>query len=40
MPITIQAVSKEAFAKWLDDHKKKQAESAGPAQLASTAAER
>jgi len=39
MPITIQAVSKEAFAKWLDD-KKKQAESASPAKLASTAAER
>ncbi|MGO8865924.1 MAG: cytochrome c oxidase subunit II [Alphaproteobacteria bacterium] len=39
MPIAIEAVSKEAFAKWLDD-KKKQAENSGASTLARVAAER
>ncbi|MFI5022822.1 MAG: cytochrome c oxidase subunit II [Alphaproteobacteria bacterium] len=39
MPIAIQAVSKDAFAKWLDD-KKKQAEGSGASRLARAAAER
>ena len=39
MPIALEAVSKEAFAKWLDD-KKKQAENSGASRLARVAAER
>lgn len=39
MPIAIQAVSKDAFANWLDD-KKKQAEGSGASRLARAAAER
>ena len=39
MPIAIEAVSKQAFAKWLDD-KKKQAEKSGASGLARVAAER
>ena len=39
MPIAIEAVSKPAFAKWLDD-KKKQAEDSGASTLARVAAER
>lgn len=39
MPIAIEVVSKEAFAKWLDD-KKKQAENSGASTLARAAAER
>jgi cytochrome c oxidase subunit II len=39
MPIAIQAVSKQAFAKWLDD-KRKQAENSGASTLARAAAER
>ena len=39
MPIALEAVSKEAFAKWLDD-KKKQAEGSGASRLARVAAER
>jgi len=39
MPIAIEAVSKEAFAKWLDD-KKKQAEGSEASTLARVAAER
>ncbi|HYB58031.1 MAG TPA: cytochrome c oxidase subunit II [Alphaproteobacteria bacterium] len=39
MPIAIEAVSKQAFAKWLDD-KKKQAEGSGASTLARVAAER
>ena len=40
MPIAIQAVSKEAFAKWLADNKNKQAEGNGGAKLISVAADR
>jgi len=39
MPIALEAVSKEAFAKWLDD-KRKQAEGSGASRLARVAAER
>jgi len=40
MPIAIEAVTKEAFAKWLQDNKNKQAEGSGGGKLVNVAADR